>query len=136
MIEKLYNLKKTQTDQKFLQKAQFIAKQEKLDSEIMFTQNKIDTATLQRFGSVSDFAILEMHKNTMREHISKLKSQKDEIDKEVDKINEELVELHKEKEQFSYLLEEEKQKKMEKVLKDEQEAADEFIQIKYITKDS
>ncbi|MGM0519312.1 MAG: hypothetical protein ACQERD_06695 [Campylobacterota bacterium] len=134
MIERLYNLKKTQTDQKFLQKAQFLAKQEKLNSEIMFTQNKIDTATLQRFGSVSDFAVLEMHKNTMREHISKLEKQKEEIDKQVDEINEELVELHKETEQFLYLLEEEKQEKIQRVLKAEQEAADEFIQSKYVTK--
>ncbi len=131
MIDKLYNLKKTQTDQKFLEKAQLLSKQEQIQSEIMFTQNKIDTATLQRFGSISDFSILEMHKNTMREHISKLEKEKEKLDKEIEKVDEELVELHKETEQFLYILEEEKKEQMQKILVAEQEAADEFMQSKY-----
>lgn len=110
MIEKLYNLKKTQTDQKLMQKGQVLAKIQTIDAEIMFTKNKIDTATLHRFGSISDFSVLAMHKNTMKQHIAKLENDKISLNTELEKLVEEIVELQKETEQFAYILEEEKKR--------------------------
>lgn len=133
MIEKLYNLKKTQTDQKLMAKGQLQSRIQKIDAEIMFTQNKIDTATLQRFGSVSDFSILAMHKNTMKKHISELQREKDKLNIELEALVEEIVELQKEMEQFGYILEEEKREALKKLLLAEQEASEEYIQSKYIT---
>ena len=76
MISKLYNFKKTQTDQKLVQKGQINAKIDRIDAEILLTQNSIDTTTVQRLGAISDFTILTMHKNTMKMHISKLEKEK------------------------------------------------------------
>jgi len=133
MIEKLYNLKQTQTDQKLMEKGQLQAKIDTLDAEIMFTQNKIDTATLHKFGSVSDFAVLAMHKNTMRQHIAKLEEEKKEVEKVMEVVIEEVIELQKETEQFAYILEEEKREALKKLLLAEQEASEEYIQSKYIS---
>jgi len=132
MIEKLYNLKKTQTDQKLMEKGQLLAKIDKIDAEIMFTQNKIDTATLQRFGSISDFTILAMHKNTMKLHISELESKKVTLNAQLEVLVQHIVELQKETEQFAYILEEEKKEALKKLLLAEEEASSEYMQSKYI----
>jgi len=132
MIEKLYNLKKTQTDQKLMEKGQLLSKIDKIDAEIMFTQNKIDTATLQRFGSISDFTILAMHKNTMKLHIAELESQKITLNAQLEVLVKVIIELQKEMEQFGYILDEEKKEALKKLLLAEEEASSEYMQSKYI----
>ncbi len=133
MIEKLYKLKKNQTDLKLVEKAQLLTKIEKLDLEIIFTQNKIDTATVDRFGAISDFMILSMHKNTMKMHIQKLSNEKNILNSQVEILLKEIVELQKEAEQFLYILEEEKKELIKKILLAEEEASSEYMQSKYIT---
>lgn len=133
MIKKLYKLKKNQTDLKLMEKAQFMTKIEKINLEITFTQNKIDTASVDKFGAISDFMILSMHKNTMKMHIKELNEEKNVLSMHVENLVKEIVELQKEAEQFSYILEEEKKELMARILKAEEEAASEYIQSKYIT---
>jgi hypothetical protein len=133
LIEKLYKLKKNQTDLKLVEKAQLLTKIEKLDLEIIFTQNKIDTATVDRFGAISDFMILSMHKNTMKMHIQKLSNEKNILNSQVEILLKEIVELQKEAEQFLYILEEEKKELIKKILLAEEEASSEYMQSKYIT---
>lgn len=132
MIEKLYNLKKNQTDQKLMQKAQLESKIEKLNIEITLTQNSIATASVEKFGAISDFTILTMHKNTMKMHIQKLNNEKNNINLQVEAIIQEIIELQKETEQFGYILDEERNEKMKKILLEEEEASNEYIQSKYI----
>lgn len=132
MIQKLYNLKKNQTDQKLMQKAQIDSKIEQLNLEISFTQNKIDTATVQKHGAISDFMILTIHKNTMKAHIQKLKKEIELLNKQLEILVKEIVELQKEAEQFKYILEEEKKEAFKKILLAEEEAANEYMQSKYI----
>lgn len=132
MIEKLYNLKKNQTDQKLMQKAQLESKIEKLNIEITLTQNSIATASVEKFGAISDFTILTMHKNTMKMHIQKLNNEKNNINLQVEAIIQEIIELQKETEQFGYILDEERKEKMKKNLLEEEEASNEYIQSKYI----
>lgn len=132
MIEKLYNLKKMQTDQKLMQKGQILSKIQKLESEILFTQNSINTAKIERFGAISDFAILTMHKNTMKLHISKLEKEIQTYQQELDILVKEIIEFQKETEQFKYILDEQKNEILRNLLLAEQEAADEYIQSKYI----
>lgn len=132
MIQKLYNLKKNQTDQKLMQKSLLESKIEKIDLEISFTQNKIDTSTVQKHGAISDFMILTMHKNTMKMYIQNLKNEKINLTKQVDSLVKEIVELQKEAEQFKYILNEEKKEALKKILKAEEEASDEYMQSKYI----
>ena len=132
MIEKLYNLKKNQTDQKLMQKAQLESKIEKLNIEITLTQNSIATASVEKSGAISDFTILTMHKNTMKMHIQKLNNEKNNINLQVEAIIQEIIELQKETEQFGYILDEERKEKMKKFLLEEEEASNEYIQSKYI----
>ena len=133
MIEQLYNLKKTQTDQRLMQKGLLLSKIERYDAEILITKTQIDTASVQKFGAISDFAVLEMHKNTMRLHIHKLEIKKNGLNQELEVLVKEIIELQKETEQFGYILEEEKQEALTKMLLAEEEEANEYIQSKYIS---
>ncbi len=133
MIDKLYDLKKMQTDQKLMEKGQIIAKLNHIDDEIMFTDNKIKTTSVQRHGAISDFAVLAIHKNTMKMHIAKLESQKRVLNLQLEEIVKEIVQLQKETEQYGYILEEEKQETLRRLLLVEEEASSEYIQSKYIS---
>ncbi len=134
MIDKLYKLKKNQTDQKLVQKSQLLAKIEQINIEIELTQNRIDTATVQKHGAISDFMILTIHKNTMKMHISELNNEKNILNMQVENLLKDIIELQKEAEQFSYILEEERKEAIKKVLLLESEEANEYIQSKYISK--
>jgi chromosome segregation ATPase len=133
MIDQLYNLKKTQTDQRLVQKGQLLSKIERIDAEILITQTQIDTSTVQRFGAISDFAVLQMHKNTMKSHIIKLQTQKNTLNEELELLIKDIIELQKETEQFGYILEEQKQEAIKRMLVAEEEEANEYIQSKYIS---
>lgn len=132
MIAKLYKLKKSQTDQKLMQKGQLLSKINHIDSEILLTENKISTTSVQKYGAISDFAVLAIHKNTMKMYISKLILQKNSLNIQLELIVKEIIELQKESEQYSYILEEEKQEEIKRLLMAEDEAASEYMQSKYI----
>jgi len=132
MIKKLYELKKLQTDQKLMEKAQLMSKIGQIEAEVMFTQQKINTTSVERFGAISDFSILAIHKETMKTHIKKLNLEKNTYLKQLDEIVKEIVELQKESEQYKYILEEQKQEEIRKLLLVDQEASDEYVQSKYI----
>jgi flagellar biosynthesis chaperone FliJ len=132
MIEKLYNLKKTQTDQKIMEKGQILSKIHNLEAEIMLTQNNINSARLDKFGAISDFTILTMHKNTMKLHISKLEKEIAALKVQLEQLVLIIVEFQKETEQFKYLLDEQRNEAIKNMLLAEQEAADEYIQSKFI----
>ncbi|AXX88788.1 hypothetical protein CKA55_02835 [Arcobacter suis] len=134
MIKKLYKLKKNQTDQKLMQKAQLMSKIEQINIEIVLTQNKIDTASVEKHGAISDFMILTIHKNTMKMHIQKLNKEKNILNMEIENLLKDIIELQKEAEQFSYILEEEKKELMKRILQAEEEASTEYIQSKYISR--
>jgi hypothetical protein len=133
LIEKLYKLKKNQTDQKLMQKAQLLSRIEQIDIEILLTQNRIDTASVEKHGAISDFMILTIHKNTMKMHIQKLNKEKVLLNMEVDLLLKDILELQKEAEQFLYILQEEKKEAIKRILLAEDEASSEYIQSKYIS---
>ncbi|QEZ89832.1 hypothetical protein ACIB15232_1740 [Aliarcobacter cibarius] len=134
MINKLYNLKKNQTDQILIQKSQIDSRIDQIDAEILLTKNSIASTTVQKNGAIADFMILTMHKDTMKLHIAKLESEKAKLNEELKKIVEEIIELQKQSEQFKYILEEQKIEAKAAQLKLEQETTEEFIQSKYIRK--
>lgn len=133
MIEQLYNLKKTQTDQKLVQKGLLLSKIERLEAEILITKTQIDTTSVQKYGAISDFAVLEMHKNTMRLHIQQIESKRNILNEELEFLIKDIIQLQKETEQFGYILEEQKQEAIRKMLLAEEEEANEYIQSKYIS---
>ena len=118
-----------------MQKSQLESKIQKLNVEITLTQNNIATVSVERFGAISDFTILTMHKNTMKMHIQKLNNEKNNINLQVENIIKEIIELQKETEQFGYILDEERKEKMKKILLEEEEASNEYVQSKYIKRD-
>ena len=117
-----------------MQKAQLLSKIEKINIEIALTQNRIDTSSVQRYGAISDFMILTIHKNTMKMHIKELNNEKNILNKQVEDLVKDIIELQKESEQFSYILQEEKKEAIKKILWLENEEANEYIQSKYISK--
>ena len=102
-----------------MEKAQLESRIEKIDIEVALTKNQIDTASVEKFGAISDFMILTIHKNTMKMHIQKLNVEKNGIYLQIENIIKEIIELQKETEQFGYLLEEEKKEAMQKILTEE-----------------
>jgi len=132
MIKKLYNLKKMQTDQKILEKAQMLSRVSDIENEITLTNRQMVTTTVSKFGAISDFAILQIHKNTMKYHIIKLEQMKRNLEKKIEQLDEMIVELQKEREKFDYLVKEEKKRKFKELLKAEEEEASEYMQSKYI----
>ncbi len=132
MIKKLLNLKKMQTDQKILERTKMQNRVEELEAEIMLTQHQMATTSVNKHGAISDFAILQIHKNTMKAHIAKLNVIKNRLVQKIDKANEELKELLKESEQFSYLVQEQKKIELKELLKREEESTAEYMQSKYV----
>lgn len=132
MIDKLYNLKKIQTDQKMIFKAEIVNSIDLYNAQIEELKKSINTTTVDRFGAISDFAVLEMHKNTLRADVKRLESQRSVLFVKLKKLDVEIVELQKEKEQYAYILDEQKKEAFKKLLKDEEEASSEFVQSKYI----
>jgi predicted nucleic acid-binding Zn-ribbon protein len=133
MIKKLHELKKMQTDQKLIEKGQLMARISRIEDEIKFTEKKINTTSVQKHGAISDFAVLAIHKNTMKEHIVKLNNEKIVLQKQVESLVIEIVELQKQTEQYAYILKEQKDEAFRKVLYMEEEASSEYIQSKYIS---
>lgn len=134
MIDKLHKLKKSQTDQKLMQKGQIMARINHIDSEILFTHEKINTTSVEKYGAISDFAVLAIHRNTMKIHISKLEVERNSLNTQLEVIIKEIVELQKETEQFAYILEELRQEEIKRLLQVDEEASSEYIQSKYISR--
>jgi len=134
MIQKLHNLKKSQTDQKLIYKAEIVNSIALFDEQINELSVGINTASVDRYGAISDFKILEIHKDTLRIELKKLKGQKNILTTKLYKLDLEIVQLQKEAEQYAYLLKEEKKELYKKLLVAEEEAASEFVQSKYIAR--
>jgi hypothetical protein len=132
MIKKLYNLKKLQTDQKVSQKLQILNNVKSIDEEIDSLKDSLLHTSVNRYGPISDFAVLEIHKATMKEKIYKLELEKSKLLKLIAMLDKEIVELQKESEQFKYILTQEKKEKIKKFLKEEDNKADEYVQSKMI----
>ena len=69
----------------------------------------------------------------MKLHISKLEIQKKSLQVELDLLIKDIIELQKETEQFGYILEEQRQEAIKRMLVAEEEEANEYIQSKYIS---
>jgi hypothetical protein len=132
MINKLYKLKKMQTNQQMQERQQILSNISTIDNDVELTLKNISSATVQTIGAISDFKILEIHKNTMRNHIFKLNQQKSNYLREVERYNKIILELNKETEQFKYIKQQQEKEKFKKLIKDEEEAASEYVQSKWM----
>lgn len=132
MIKKLFNLKNLQANQHINQKRQLMAKVFNLNSQIEELKNLITTTGVADIGAIRDFHMLELHRKNLRQQIRSFEVEimglKNEIAKE-DKI---IVELTKEKEQYKYILDLEKNKKIENEIKRFEEESSELIQFRHM----
>ena len=132
MIHKLYNLKKLQIDQHIQQKQQYLSSIMDIDIDIKNTKQSISQAVVQTLGAIRDFKVLEIHKNTMREHIAKIEQKKIRLLQEVDKENKIIMELNKEMEQFKYIIDQEKKAELKRQIKIEDNVAAEYVQSRWM----
>jgi len=131
MINKLYNLKKLQTEQQYLQRQQLISSVASIDEEIESTNHSISTASVQTLGAINDFKVLAIHKNTMKNHIIKLDQKRTHLLNEIERFNKIIMELNKETEQFKYIKQQQDKEKFKKIIKTEEETAAEYVQAQW-----
>jgi len=134
MIEKIYKLKQQQINQQVLLKQQIVAKIEDINKELSQTNHALNTASVNIMGAISDFRILQIHKDTMREHMIQLGQKKLHYLQQMEHYNTIIVDLNKESEQFNYILQEQKKEKLKNIQKQEELTSSEYMQIKYIQK--
>lgn len=79
MIKKLYNLKKTQTEQKLIEKSSLEQEVYTIDEKMGELNHRINTATVEKLGSISDFMVLAMHKDSLRFEIKNLLNKKNQL---------------------------------------------------------
>jgi len=132
MIDKLYKLKQQQINQQVLLKQQSLSKIDEIDIELKNTSHSFHTATLDIMGAISDFRVLQIHKETMKEHMIKLNQKKVNLKQQIEYYDNIIISLNKESEQFNYILQENKKKKLKEAQKLEEIVASEYMQAKYI----
>lgn len=132
MIKKLFNLKKLQADQHISQKQQLNAKIFDLNTKIEEFQNQINTTGVSEIGAIRDFYMLELHRKNLRQQIRNFEIEVIGLKNEVVKEDKIIIELTKEKEQFKYILELEKNKKIANEIKRFEEESSELIQFRHI----
>ena len=132
MIEKLYKLKQQQINQQVSLKQQALSKIKDIDDELLETNTRFHTATVDIMGSISDFRVLQIHKMTMKDHMIKLAQNKEKLKKQIEYYDSLIVSFNKESEQFDYIIQEEKKEKLKEILKAEEMVSSEYMQSKYI----
>ena len=100
MIKKLYDLKKLQIDQKLIEKSLHMAGIHTLEDEMAFTNNQIVATTVNKDGAIRDFAILQIHKDTMKLHVIKLEKEKKDLENKLESLLNVIVELQKAKQNY------------------------------------
>ena len=132
MIDKLFKLKQQQINQQVLLKQQAMSKINDIDGELITTHKSYHSATLDVMGAISDFRVLQIHKDTMKDHMIKLNQNKSKLKKQIEYYDTLIIGLNRESEQFEYILKENKKEELKRILKDEEIVASEYMQAKYI----
>lgn len=134
MIKKLYNLKNMQLNQKLTQKQELGSQMLEINTQLDEIQISLSQTGVKMFGSISDFKILAIHKNTLKNNREKLIIKKNILQKKINQLDNELIENNKEIEQYKYLLQMEKVKKMKQDLKNEELVASDFVQARWMNR--
>lgn len=132
MIDKIYKLKQQQINQQISLKQQALSKIDDIDKELLDTNTRLHGATIDIMGAISDFRVLQIHKETMKDHMIKLAKNKEMLQRQIEEYDKVIVELNKESEQFNYILEQQKQEKLKEILKAEELSASEYVQARYV----
>jgi len=131
MIDKLYKLKQKQINQQVLLKQQVLNKVELIEKELNDTVYNLKHATVSVMGSISDFRVLEIHKQTLKQHMVTLGEQRMHYLKQIELHDMNIINLNKESEQFLYIIQEEKKKQHKEMIKQEELVSSEYMQSKF-----
>lgn len=134
MINKLYKFKTLQLNQQTIQKKQLLAKIFDIDENIRQTNISLATTGVKPFGSIGDFKLLAIHKNSMRFEIIQLEKEKRILQSNIIQFDKIIIELQKELEQYGYILKEEQKMKFKKEVKNDEMVASEYMQAKWMAK--
>jgi hypothetical protein len=134
MIEKLFKFKKVQLEQQLVAKRQLETKIFEIDEKIIATGKSLATAGVKMFGSIGDFKVLAIHKNSMRFEIEKFEREKKSLRSRVEQFDKVIIEFQKELEQYGYILKEDMKKQIKKQEKNDEMVANEYVQAKWIQK--
>jgi hypothetical protein len=132
MINKLYKFKSIQLEQQIVQKRQVLSKIFEIDEKIEQTKVSLSTATVKIFGSIGDFKVLAIHKNSMKFEIAKLEKEKKMLENTVAGFDKIIIEFQKELEQYGYILKEETKKRLKQEEKNDEMVASEYMQAKWM----
>jgi hypothetical protein len=132
MINKLYKFKSIQLEQQIVQKRQVLSKIFEIDEKIEQTKVSLSTATVKIFGSIGDFKVLAIHKNSMKFEIGKLEKEKKTLENMVVGFDKIIIEFQKELEQYGYILKEETKKRLKQEEKNDEMVASEYMQAKWM----
>ena len=132
MIQKLFHFKTVQLEQQLVQKRQLLSKVFEIDEQIGKTEHSLSTATVKLFGSIGDFKVLAIHKNSMKFEITKLEREKKILQSKIATLDTIIIEFQKELEQYSYILKQEAKKRLKKEEKNEEMVASEYMQAKWM----
>ena len=132
MIDKIYKLKQQQINQQLLLKQQVVAKIDDIDKDLSSTHKALNSASVNIMGAISDFRVLQIHKDTMKEHMIQLGRKKLHYLQQIEHYNQAIMELNKESEQFNYILQQQKKEKLKQISKQEENASMEYMQVKFI----
>lgn len=132
MIKKLFNLKKLQLDQNFSIIQNLKNQVFSLEEKNEMLAHEIKTHSVSNVGAIRDFYALEIHKKNLRQM---MKNNFDEIGALQAKIsiqNQIIAQLMKEKEQFGYILQQQKIQKQKEEIKVFENESSELVQYRYI----
>jgi len=134
MIEKLYKFKKVQLEQQLVAKKQLETKIFEIDEKIIATGKSLATVGVKMFGSIGDFKVLAIHKNSMKFEIEKFEREKKSLHSKVGQFDKVIIEFQKELEQYGYILKEDMKKQIKKQEKNDEMVANEYVQAKWVQK--
>ena len=120
-----------QLDQELVAKQAFVAQGFECDTKIQELQDELNTAGVKAFGSIGDFKVLAIHKDSIKFEQNQIKNQKRLIEQKIQVHNQKIVELNKELEQYKYLIEVDKKEKRKQEEKNEELVASEFVQARW-----
>lgn len=132
MIKKLYNLKKLQLDQSFSVMQNLKNQVFSFEEQNSTLQNEINTQSVSAVGAIRDFYALEIHKKNLRQMIKNNFQEIESLQAKISIQNQIIAQLMKEKEQFGYILEQQKIKKQKEEIKMFENESSELVQYRYI----
>ena len=132
MILKLFNLNKSKLEQNVILKQKTKNKINDINEKIKEIQNELNTCGVDKYGAISDFKLLAMHKDTLKYNKIDLISKINTLKQDLKKYDIIIMNYQKEIEKYKYILNEEKKLKMKKIEKYEENIANEYVQSQYI----